>query len=138
MSFLKPKRDAGPFPKVTELAEVVEAEMRAIEAGGIEGLPELLTRKSALTAEVEALGPQIEGYLSRRAAGHEALREAIAHLRALIERENRLVKRVSSAAREAAADLRRASGREALGGLYDARGSRRGQGQMASILDQSL
>ncbi|MDK3016716.1 flagellar biosynthesis protein FlgI [Pseudodonghicola flavimaris] len=112
--------------KVGEAVSLLNEEIAAIRAGRLQIVGELFDRKAALLKWLELRMPLIEPFLRHEAVRARGLPVQLAQLQKAVSEDSALLQRMARAAGTIVRELKKASERNGLSGLYGKSGQKIG------------
>jgi len=110
--------------KVGEAIDLLNEEIAAIRAGKFQRVGELFERKSALLKWLELRVPLVEPFLSHDMAKDSGLPARLAELQKVVSEDGVLLQRMALAAGNIVREIRKATERSGLTGLYGKSGQK--------------
>ncbi|MGD9864213.1 MAG: flagellar biosynthesis protein FlgI [Pseudodonghicola sp.] len=112
--------------KVGEAVALLNEEIAALRSGRLQMVGELFDRKSALLKWLELRMPLVEPFLAHEAAKSRGLPARLAELQRAVSEDSALLQRMARAAGTIVREIRKATERSGLGGLYGKSGQKIG------------
>lgn len=112
--------------KVGEAVELLNHEVAALTEGRFQVVGELFERKAALLKWLELRVPLVEPFLQHEAAKSRGLPERMVELQKAVSEDSAMLKRMATAAGTIVREIRKASERNGLSGLYGKSGQKIG------------
>lgn len=112
--------------KVGETVELLNQEVAALTEGRFHVVSELFERKASLLKWLELRVPLVEPFLQHEVAKSRGLPERLADLQRAVSEDSAMLKRMATAAGTIVREIRKASERSGLGGLYGKSGQKIG------------
>ncbi|TDE38889.1 flagellar biosynthesis protein FlgI [Antarcticimicrobium sediminis] len=112
--------------KVGEAVALLNEEVAALTDGRFQVVSELFERKSALLKWLELRMPLIEPFLKHEAAKARGLPERLAELKQSVGADSEMLQRMAMAAGTIVREIRKATERNGLSGLYGKSGQKIG------------
>lgn len=110
--------------KVVEAIELLNEEIAAIRAGRLQRVGELFERKSALLKWLELRVPLVEPFLAGEVAQQHGLPAKLTELQQVVSEDGALLQRMARAAGSIVREIKKATERSGLNGLYGKSGQK--------------
>ena len=112
--------------KVGEAVELLNHEVAALTEGRFHVVSELFERKASLLKWLELRVPLVEPFLQHEAAKSRGLPERLAELQKAVSEDSAMLQRMATAAGTIVREIRKATDRNGLSGLYGKSGQKIG------------
>lgn len=112
--------------RVGEAVALLNEEVTALTEGRFNVVSELFEQKAALLKWLELRVPLVEPFLQHEAAKSRGLPERLAELQAAVSEDSAMLRRMATAAGTIVREIRKATERNGLNGLYGKSGQRIG------------
>lgn len=112
--------------KVGEAVALLNQEVAALSEGRFQVVSDLFEEKAALLKWLELRLPLVEPFLSHAAAKSRGLPERMVELQAAVSADSEMLQRMASAAGTIVQEIRKATERHGLNGLYGKSGQKLG------------
>ena len=108
--------------EIRQLIDLLDQEIKLIQEGELNSLPEILPKKVELVRSLENKSDQLDALIAHDNDETKEIRELLTQLRSLTKLDSRLISRMASSVKDILRDAFGQGGLERLDGLYDSQG----------------